>query len=208
MSNNNTTIFLVRHGEINNPEKVLYGRNIDLLLNEKGRKQIWDVAQKIKDLGYKIEKIYASPLSRAQESASIIAKVFSLSSEIITKDDLADADIPALAGKPLTLIDEIHKSGADEYASEYVKIGNEDRDHMANRMKKTFDLVVRENEGKIVAIVSHGDPLGFLLYKLTNPEEVMPYISILKKTEYMNKGEALKIVINGQGDIIQKELIT
>lgn len=205
---NNTTVFLIRHGEIDNPKQVCYGRNIDFLLNEIGKKQIQHIAQKIKGLGYIINKIYCSPLSRTRESSKIIAEVFHIPSEIFIKDDLTDANIPVFAGKPITILEKLHEQGTDEYTSEYVKQGNEDRDHMANRMKKTFDLVISENKSKTVAIVSHGDPLGFLLYKLTNPGEVMPFSSILKKTEFIQKGEAVKIVLDNEGKILEKELIT
>ncbi len=71
-----TTVFLIRHGEIDNSQRILYGCNIDMKLNDIGREQIRVIAEKIRKSGYKIEKIYTSPLSRAKSSLSILADAF------------------------------------------------------------------------------------------------------------------------------------
>lgn len=123
---NMTTVFLIRHGEIDNPEKVFYGRTINLALNAEGKNQIKTVAQKIKDKGFQIKKIYSSPLKRTLESSKIIAQVFKLSpKDIIIEEDLIEVDVPALVGKKIALKDKIYARGADEYDEEFIKLGNE-----------------------------------------------------------------------------------
>lgn len=201
-----TTVFLIRHGEIDNPKKILYGSNFNLKINDIGRKQIQEVAERIKRLGFKIGKIYSSPLSRAQESAKIIAKEFRIE-KIITKQGLTDTDIPALADKPLAIRSEIFKTGTDAYDEKYVKMGNESRDQIVKRMKDTFNSIVKENKGKTAIIVSHGDPLQFLLYVLTNPDKKVPSMNILAGESYPTKGSATKLVLDENAKLIDREVI-
>ncbi|MCL4419149.1 histidine phosphatase family protein, partial [Patescibacteria group bacterium] len=92
----NTTIFLIRHGQIDNPKNVIYGGNLELKLTEEGGKQIEEIARKIKKMGFNITKIYSSPMKRTISSSKIIEKVFGLKTGIILEKDLKDVNIPAL----------------------------------------------------------------------------------------------------------------
>jgi broad specificity phosphatase PhoE len=61
------TIYLIRHGETdNNCNKILQGGNVDIGLNEKGRRQAEAFYQKYKSIPFK--KIYTSSLIRSIES--------------------------------------------------------------------------------------------------------------------------------------------
>lgn len=66
-----TTVHLLRHGEVDNPQGVLYGRLPDYHLSELGRA----MAQRIADvMGERdIAAVIASPLDRAQETAAPLA---------------------------------------------------------------------------------------------------------------------------------------
>lgn len=204
-----TTVFLIRHGEIDNPQKVFYGRTIDLSLNEEGKEQIKTVAQRIKDKGFIIEKIYTSPLKRGLQSSNIIASVLSIPPEkIMVENNLIDVDIPSLVGKPLSLRDKIHDSGTDEYNGEFSRQGNESRQQIVNRMKGVFDKVISENTGKTVALVSHGDPMVLLIDAIEHPEREVKSINILfKQPDYPQKGEAVKVVLDEKGRFVSKEFI-
>lgn len=193
-----TIIYLIRHGEIDNPDQVMYGGNIDLPLNKKGREQIRLLAQKIKNQT-QIQKIYSSPMKRALASAKIIANVFGLQDLIVIKNELKDVDIPALVGKPISVRQEILDRGTDEYSKEFVEKGNESRDHIVKRIRGVFDAVIKENPGSVSAIVSHGDPLRFLIYTIEHPGEEVPSMSILYKTSYLQKGGAAKVIVGSNG---------
>lgn len=82
-----TTVHVMRHGEVHNPEKVLYGRLPDYHLSERGRRQ----AQSAADWLARNDVVYvvSSPLERAQETAAPIAAVHGLS--IDTDDDLIES---------------------------------------------------------------------------------------------------------------------
>ena len=76
-----TTVHLLRHGEVHNPEGVLYGRLPSFRLSERGLAMAERVAAHLAGEGGErrdIVHVVASPLQRAQETAAPIAAVFSL----------------------------------------------------------------------------------------------------------------------------------
>ena len=72
-----TIVHVMRHGEVHNPEKILYGRLPDYHLSERGRAQARRVAEWL--AGRDITHVVASPLERAQETAAPIAAHHGLS---------------------------------------------------------------------------------------------------------------------------------
>jgi broad specificity phosphatase PhoE len=66
-----TIVHVMRHGEVHNPDKILYGRLPDFHLSERGRAQAEAVADWLADRD--IVYVVASPLERAQETAAPIA---------------------------------------------------------------------------------------------------------------------------------------
>ena len=69
-------IHLVRHGEVHNPEGVLYGRIPGYRLSELGHRMAASAVTAL--AGHSITRLYASPLQRAQESAAPWAQAFGL----------------------------------------------------------------------------------------------------------------------------------
>jgi broad specificity phosphatase PhoE len=83
-----TVVHLLRHGEVHNPDGVLYGRLPGFFLSELGRHQARTVATHLAD--HDIVQVVASPLQRAQETATPIADQHRL--ELVTDDRLIEAD--------------------------------------------------------------------------------------------------------------------
>ncbi|MEN9716005.1 MAG: hypothetical protein RJA35_1472 [Actinomycetota bacterium] len=73
-------IHLVRHGEVHNPDGVLYGRLPNFGLSDLGHKMALAAAEEIKQQGRPISALYCSPLQRTRESARPFNKLFSLDS--------------------------------------------------------------------------------------------------------------------------------
>jgi broad specificity phosphatase PhoE len=71
-----TQIHLVRHGEVFNPDGVLYGRLPGFHLSELGRQMAAAAAGEL--AGHPITALFASPLLRAQESAQPWSEAFGL----------------------------------------------------------------------------------------------------------------------------------
>lgn len=76
MSTDRTTVHLVRHGEVHNPTKILYGRLSDYHLSELGLKMADRVADWMASRD--LVALWSSPLDRARETASPIAVVTGL----------------------------------------------------------------------------------------------------------------------------------
>jgi broad specificity phosphatase PhoE len=66
-----TIVHLLRHGEVHNPEGVLYGRRPGYHLSDLGRSMAQRVADVVGDRD--ISHVVASPLERAQETATPLA---------------------------------------------------------------------------------------------------------------------------------------
>ncbi|MGV0624281.1 histidine phosphatase family protein [Mycolicibacter minnesotensis] len=71
-----TRVHLVRHGEVHNPDGILYGRLPGFRLSDTGRAQAVAAAELL--AGRDIVAVVASPLQRAQETAAPIAARHSL----------------------------------------------------------------------------------------------------------------------------------
>jgi broad specificity phosphatase PhoE len=82
-----TRVHLVRHGEVYNPDGVLYGRLPGFRLSDKGVQQAQAVADALADRD--IVAVIASPLERAQETAAPIAARHNL--PIDTDPDLIES---------------------------------------------------------------------------------------------------------------------
>lgn len=67
-----TVVHLLRHGEVYNPSKVLYGRMPDFHLSDRGR-EMADMAADWFE-GHDIAALFSSPLDRTQETAEPIQK--------------------------------------------------------------------------------------------------------------------------------------
>lgn len=78
---------LLRHGEVHNPEGLLYGRLPGYRLSDAGRHQAKIVAGHLAD--HDVTQVISSPLQRAQETAAPLADDHGL--QILTDDRLIEA---------------------------------------------------------------------------------------------------------------------
>ncbi|MGH3760986.1 histidine phosphatase family protein [Actinophytocola sp.] len=83
-----TAVHLVRHGEVENPAGVLYGRMPGFVLSELGKRQALIVAEHL--AANDIAHVVASPLERAQQTAAPITDSHRLTMD--TDEQLIEAD--------------------------------------------------------------------------------------------------------------------
>ena len=90
-----STVHVVRHGEVHNPEKILYGRQPGWRLSERGQEMAKTIGEwsKTLDLG----ALHVSPLQRAQETAAPIAAAHNIA---ITTDERLIEAANIFEGKP------------------------------------------------------------------------------------------------------------
>lgn len=77
-----TAIHLVRHGEVHNPDGVLYGRLPNFSLSDLGQQMAASSAAALSDAGAQITRILASPLQRTMQSAKPFAEAFNVAIEV------------------------------------------------------------------------------------------------------------------------------
>jgi len=82
-----TTVHLLRHGEVHNPGKVLYGRLPGFHLSQLGRAMADRVAEYL--AGEDITHVVSSPLERAQETAAPAATALGL--DVVLDERLIEA---------------------------------------------------------------------------------------------------------------------
>jgi broad specificity phosphatase PhoE len=93
-----TVVHLLRHGEVHNPQGVLYGRLSGYHLSENGRRMAAAAADFFAERP--VVAVFASPLERAQETAQPVADRLGLQ---ITTDDRLIESANVLQGKSVSL---------------------------------------------------------------------------------------------------------
>lgn len=151
-----TVVHLVRHGEVHNPGKILYGRLPDFHLSSRGRSMATCTAKSF--AGRDVTYLAASPMERVQETAAPIAEVTGL--EIQTDRDLIEAgnifEGLRTKGFPNQLLNPIrwrHMTNPlkPSWGEPYTEI--------LERMQRAVAGARREAEGHEAILVSHQLPI-------------------------------------------------
>ena len=155
-------IFLLRHGETDwNQEERLQG-HMDIPLNQNGRTQISHAAEILSDLHPGIDLIVSSPLSRAYESAEIVADRLAYEkANIIIEPLLIERCFGA--GEGLTIGERCEKYTNDIYP------GMESLEDMLQRARFVFEKIVTTYADKQnILIAAHGAILYAIVTAITN----------------------------------------
>jgi broad specificity phosphatase PhoE len=149
------TVHLVRHGEVANPQGVIYGRLPGYSLSERGIRQAHAVADRLRERD--VGGVWASPLERAQETAEIIAQAFGFG--IVTDDRLIEsATTLEGAGRNLRtflMSPKLWWQIRDPFSPSW---GESFRD-IRTRMVEVVWEALEKAEGKEVVLVSHQTPV-------------------------------------------------
>jgi broad specificity phosphatase PhoE len=71
-------LHLVRHGEVHNPRRVLYGRLPNFRLSTAGRQMTREAAEYVQGLARPVGSLVCSPLQRTRESAEPFTELFGI----------------------------------------------------------------------------------------------------------------------------------
>jgi len=189
-----TTIYLIRHGEVKNPDKIIYGRLPNFGLTDKGKEEAAETAGFLQDKH--IAAIYSSPLERAKQTAEIIQKKLGLP-EIYFSDQLTET-LTSYQGKKFSSLDELQS----EVYLKPLDPKDETIEDLAQRMIIFLHGVINKNEGKHVVIVSHGDPIMALKAKIKHGNKPLEFYSF-KTDNYIQHAEIYEITADGNSLSIQ-----
>ncbi len=188
----NTYIYLVRHGEVDNPDKVWYGRLPRFGLTKNGEEEIAQTAKFLRDKP--ISELYASPLLRAKKTAEIIQKELKFP-HITFSDHLLEVR-SSFMGQP---IEELQKIKFDIFAKGLRKDEDETLEDLAERSLAFIDHAVTKHQGKHVVAVSHGDILMTVKAVLKGMPLEIDSIRTGKGFRYVRHGEVLQITADQDG---------
>jgi probable phosphoglycerate mutase len=172
-----THIHFVRHGAVDNPRDLFYGRLPGFPLSAEGRLQAQAAAEALRSKP--VAAIFSSPQQRARETAAIIAaehsgmtvQVSPLINEIHTPYD----------GLPFR---EVAERKWDVYAGNAPP--HEQPLDVLARVQQFIGQVRKQHAGQQVVAVTHGDPIVFLLL-WTKGKPVTAENRLLMYREYADK---------------------
>lgn len=154
-----TVVHLVRHGEVHNPDRILYGRLPEFHLSELGREMADIVATHLAEND--ITHVISSPLERARETAAPIAAAHDLEIEL---DERALEAENAFEGRAVAggkgifrdptmwklMVNPMRPSWGEPYVD------------LAARMQAAVDTARDRARGHEAVIVSHQAPIWML----------------------------------------------
>lgn len=160
-----TSVYLVRHGQVDNPGGVLYGRLPGFGLTDRGKRMAAATAQALAAQKLPVTRIVASPLQRAQESAAPISAAFGL--PVHTDKRLIETG-NHFEGRPLAEVRTpwrhpenwryLLRPGVPSWGEPYTEI--------SERMLAAMHDAAREAPGGAVILVSHELPIWMVHRRL------------------------------------------
>ena len=152
-----TLVLLVRHGQTATTGTLLPGRAAGLHLADAGRAQAERVAERIAELK-NVAAVYASPLERARETATPIARALQLKTRV--DKGLLECDFGEWTGSELkTLMKLPEWKAVQRYPSGFRFPGGESFTEMQVRMVSAIDRLRAAHPAAVVVAVSHADPI-------------------------------------------------
>ena len=171
-----SSVHVVRHGEVHNPESILYGRQPGWRLSERGRAMADAVANWSKELS--LGAIHASPLERAQETAMPISLAHGL--EIKIDERLIEA-ANVFEGKPFGVGDGVltRPSTWRHLWNPWRPSWGEPYKEQIARMRSAIEAARLAAGGKDALVVSHQLPIWILRSSV----EGLPYLHDPRKRQ-------------------------
>jgi broad specificity phosphatase PhoE len=153
---NGRRIYLMRHGETLYQGRSSEGAIGNGELTERGREQIAAAALLFR--GVPLDRVYASPLARAHETAQIIAQETGL--DVLLSPDLCEITPSdgALAGKSMREIfheiQQFFKSPTSDWDAPY--LGGESFRQVQERGVRFLDSALSQDDWQTILVVAHG----------------------------------------------------
>lgn len=149
-----TTLYLVRHGQVYNPDYIFYGRLPHFRLSDKGKQQAQLVAGKLQ--GCPLAAVFSSPLLRARQTALEIVK-YQPSLKLRVSGFLTEILTP-FEGFPAATVDarrgDVYTGSAPHFERPI---------DIVSRVQKFIKRVRKAYCGQQLAAVTHGDVITFLV---------------------------------------------
>jgi broad specificity phosphatase PhoE len=156
------TIYLVRHGDVENPDGIFYSAAFPL--STRGVRQAQKLGEDMAATGLKPTRIVASPHVRTRETAEIIAQA--IDGHVETDERLVEWKTGSWIGRPLAEFRQA--AGYDDPPPFRLKLDDvETFEQISERMR---DCIVAElaklEDGECSLLVGHREPLAIAIISL------------------------------------------
>ncbi|MDP9265810.1 MAG: histidine phosphatase family protein [Chloroflexota bacterium] len=151
-----TTLYFVRHGESEANAARRFGGQTESPLTERGRGQSEAVAAALAEVRF--DRVVSSDLSRARDTAAVIAARQGLEVEI--HPGLREIDVGEATGKAW---DELGDFPDWEESGFYQWRSGESLEQVLERSMAVVARLVADNEGRTICIVGHGGVTRILI---------------------------------------------
>lgn len=197
-------LILVRHGQSEWNAKGLWTGWNDIDLNEQGRVEAQNAAEKLEDI--KIDKAYTSDLKRAQQTLQEITKKLKMHKlPTVIAPELKERNYGDLAGKNKWKVKEEH--GEEQFMKwrrswDYPIPNGESLKDVHARVIPYYEkhILPELKKGKDIIIAAHGNSLRALVKELDRiPDSEIASLEI-------GTGEVYVYQINEKGKVVFKEI--
>ncbi len=153
-----TTIYLIRHCETESNIASVFQGHSDSPPTENGLRQLDALARRFRDIP--LDGIYSSPLGRAVATARSLTKYHDL--PVVTDKRLMEINGGDFEGIKWETLDQRFPEHMRRWREEpwnFKAPNGEPTREVYERMRDALTDIAKNNEGKTVAVVSHGDAL-------------------------------------------------
>jgi broad specificity phosphatase PhoE len=192
-----TTVWLARHGEVHNPNNVLYARLPRIGLTPEGRRQAQALAGTLQSRP--LAAIYSSPMLRARRTAEAVLAEQPELDRVRIDSDLLEVRT-AWQGEPLEALEQIDW----DFYTHPRHPADDTLQAIHDRMQHWLRRMLRRHAGQEVVGVSHGDPILILVGTLTglplDPLRIFP-------RPYIEPGVMYRLSFDAAGTCDDVELL-
>jgi broad specificity phosphatase PhoE len=190
-------VYLIRHGAPLYPvdglgRRLVYGPGAGL--TDEGLAHSARLARRLRQReGAPLEALVSSPYTRAAQTAAILARAMGLNT--VTQDDrLQDtrSTWEGLLADDFMATFRAGKTFDDPHTLETLA-------ELGERMLAAYNEIMVHFAGKRIGLISHGDPIRALYFRLYHPQEAYPpYLELTKKIS-LGAAEGIRLQINPRG---------
>jgi broad specificity phosphatase PhoE len=193
-----TRVFLVRHGEVEEPYKGVFAGRTDIGLSPIGEKQALVTAKFLSEQN--IHAVYASPMKRVKLTLEPFIKLTSLKPVFL--DELVEIDFGAWTGYSFAEVEQ--HFGVNAYTwLDQIDNGRipkaETTEDLVRRVKPAIDRIITKHKGENIAIFCHGGIIRVIISILVDIPLVklgkigIDYCSV-NKVEINDNGASLRLL--------------
>jgi len=167
------TIFIVRHGETDYNAAHRWQGHLDVQLNAIGRFQAQQLANYLKTEGIIPDTIYSSDLSRALDTARIVAQIAHI--RIHKEPRLREINVGIFQGMTRQEMSQVAPDSLDQWDTDdsFVISNGESRLMLQERAYAAWKDIIERKDHETVMIFTHGGTIRMLLRKILPPEQLL-----------------------------------